>query len=515
MIAARWHPTRNGDLTPADVTASSGKKVWWLCPLTCPGGCPHEWEASIVSQLKAKGCPHCLPRSHYVCVHRSIVTTHPDVAAQWHPTRNGDLTPDKILAGSTKKYWWLCPNTCPEGCPHEWEAFVSNRCGSGKHGCPYCSSSFQYKVCIHTSIVGTHQAEAAQWHPTKNGDLRPENFSFGSERVVWWLCPKSTCAEGCPHEWATEISKRLKRGVDAGCPFCAINHKSVCVHNSIVTTHPHLMTEWDYKKNVGLSPEKLIAGSCQKVWWKCVKGCEYGCEHSWLARISDRINSNTGCPYCCSQRQKFCVHQTISYSHPTIAAEWHPTKNSDLKPDQFISGSDRRIWWKCCVNDKHEWITSISNRVTNKTGCPHCRNNKTEGLLFTYLKEHHSDTIHQFKLANCKRIKYLPFDFCIPSLKVIIEMDGGQHFKQVSNWLSPEENLKRDIFKMKKAEADGYKVIRITQEDVFWKGETWLDATLLPEIRSECRESIFLSTKTDLYAGHLELYSGGDVIELV
>lgn len=118
-------------------------------------------------------------------------------------------------------------------------------------------------------------------------------------------------------------------------------------------------------------------------------------------------------------------------------------------------------------------------------------------------------------MESCKRVKCLPFDFCIPSLKVIVEMDGGQHFKQVMDWLSPEDTRMRDIFKMRKAEAEGYKVIRVTQEDVFWKGEEWLDENLLPEIRSDRRESVFLATKTDLYAKHLELYSGGDVIELV
>ena len=118
-------------------------------------------------------------------------------------------------------------------------------------------------------------------------------------------------------------------------------------------------------------------------------------------------------------------------------------------------------------------------------------------------------------MENCKRVKYLPFDFCTPSLKVIVEMDGEQHFKQVSNWQTPEETLQRDIFKMRKADEEGYKVIRITQEDVFWKGEKWLDENLLPEIRSENRVSVFIATKTDLYAKHLELYSGGEVIELV
>jgi hypothetical protein len=94
-------------------------------------------------------------------------------------------------------------------------------------------------------------------------------------------------------------------------------------------------------------------------------------------------------------------------------------------------------------------------------------------------------------------------------------MDGGQHFKQVSNWLSPEETLRRDIFKTQKAEAEGYKVIRITQEDVFWKGDEWLDENLLPEIEKESREIVFLATNADLYAKHRELYSDNETIQLM
>jgi hypothetical protein len=47
---------------------------------------------------------------------------------------NGDLTPEKIVAGTPKKIWWLCPDN-PE---HEWPASPSNRIGVSKTGCPYC-----------------------------------------------------------------------------------------------------------------------------------------------------------------------------------------------------------------------------------------------------------------------------------------------------------------------------------------------------------------------------------------
>ena len=30
-LAQEWHPTKNDDLTPRDITPNYAKKVWWLC----------------------------------------------------------------------------------------------------------------------------------------------------------------------------------------------------------------------------------------------------------------------------------------------------------------------------------------------------------------------------------------------------------------------------------------------------------------------------------------------------
>ena len=66
--------------------------------------------------------------------------SHPELAAQWHPTKNGDLTPDAVSGGSRKKIWWICP----EGPDHEWQAVLSNRTLNGT-GCPCCTG---YKVSV-------------------------------------------------------------------------------------------------------------------------------------------------------------------------------------------------------------------------------------------------------------------------------------------------------------------------------------------------------------------------------
>ena len=52
-VAAQWHPTKNGDLTPYDVTPGSGKKVWWKCEKG------HEWDATVGDRTRGRGCPHC------------------------------------------------------------------------------------------------------------------------------------------------------------------------------------------------------------------------------------------------------------------------------------------------------------------------------------------------------------------------------------------------------------------------------------------------------------------------
>jgi very-short-patch-repair endonuclease len=440
-----------------------------------------------------------------------ISVSFPSIAAEWHPTRNGALTPDMVSAGMTKKVWWLCPTTCPAGCPHEWTAFIGNRCKGG-YGCPFCSPLTK-RVCVHTSILGTHPEIAATWHPTKNGERRPDQYSYGSEQKAWWLCP-NTCPEGCPHEWSADISKRILRGINAGCPFCASNHKQTCVHTSIVTTHPHIVAQWHPTKNGSLKPEQCMKSSWNVVWWVCPNTCDYGCVHEWQARLSDRTRCDTGCPYCCAFKQKICKHQSIAYTHPEIAADWHPTKNGDLKPEMFPAGSEKRIWWKCSRNVTHEWYVSVGNRCSNKSDCPQCKN-KTEGKLYEYLIVKFPTVIRQFKIDSCRRVKVLPFDFCIPDKKIIIEMDGAQHFRNISNWLDVEETLQRYIFKMNKAHEEGYKVIRITQSNVYKGGDTWLDQHLLPYIYETDRDAVFISEDTELYKRHIALYTNDEVIQLI
>lgn len=90
----------------------------------------HEWEAIIYNRSRGTACPYCIGRS--VCDDNSLQTVNPALAKEWHPTKNGNLTPNDVLPGSTKKAWWVCKRG------HEWFATIRGR-SKGK-GCPYCYS---------------------------------------------------------------------------------------------------------------------------------------------------------------------------------------------------------------------------------------------------------------------------------------------------------------------------------------------------------------------------------------
>ena len=68
------------------------------------------------------------------------------------------------------------------------------------------------------SLAETHPEIAKQWHPTKNGDLSPCQFTHGTHKKVWWKCDK-----GDDHEWMTPIAYRSN---GSGCPFCTLTPQS-------------------------------------------------------------------------------------------------------------------------------------------------------------------------------------------------------------------------------------------------------------------------------------------------
>ena len=206
---------------------------------------------------------------------------------------------------------------------------------------------------VKPSLYKVNKALARQWHPTKNAPLAPRDVTCGSNKKVWWVCKKG-------HEWQATIHARTNRG--NGCPYCS--GRAVDKDNCFRARNPKLAREWHPIRNAPLTPDSVAAGTQKKAWWICAKG------HEWEAEVNSR-NRGTGCPYCSGNKVSWdnCL-QTVN---PTLAAQWHPTKNAPLTPKDVTHGSEKKVWWVCKKN--HEWQAPISARKKG-VGCPYCANKR-------------------------------------------------------------------------------------------------------------------------------------------
>lgn len=333
-LAKEWHPIKNGTLKPSDVTSGSNKKVWWKC---AEG---HEWMAPISNRAQGKNCPYCANQKVWPG-YNDLITTHPQLAAEWHPTKNGILTAADVTSGCNQKVWWLGK------CGHEWEATVNSRTGHG-HGCPFCSNR---KVLVgFNDLLTVAPNIAQQWHPTKNKHLTPQMVTSGSGKKVWWRCENG-------HEWQATVKDRVH---GSQCPFCT-NRKVLAGYNDLMTTHSELTQEWHPTKNGALKPSDFTAGSAQKVWWQCQHG------HEWQATIHSRA-SGVGCTYCANQKV-WTGFNDLATRNPSIANTWHPSKNGILTPQMVTLYSTQTVWWACKCG--HEWKETVLRR-TRVHKCPNC-----------------------------------------------------------------------------------------------------------------------------------------------
>lgn len=296
-LACEWHFTKNGSLTPIDVSLGSGRKVWWQCKKG------HEWKAFINNRSKGIGCPYCSNKA--ACEDNCLATKNPELAKEWHPIKNGPLTPRDVLPSSNKKVWWRCKKG------HEWITFVNNR-SAGK-SCPYCAGQ---KVCEDNCLATQMPALAKEWHLNKNSKLTPSGVLPGSDQKVWWKCKKN-------HEWKAGVATR-RRG--NGCPYCA--NKKTNNDNCLAAINPELAKEWHPSKNGDLAPTSITPGSNRKVWWQCKRG------HEWEAVVSSR-NAGTRCPKCCSatSQLELIVFTELKYLFATVQ---HRKKVFNMECDIYI-----------------------------------------------------------------------------------------------------------------------------------------------------------------------------------
>ena len=305
---------------------------------------------------------------------------YPHIASEWNYKKNYHLNPEYFTSGSNAKVWWKCKHG------HEWQAVISTRCHQNTQ-CPVC--------CNHVVISGfndlatTHPELAKEWDYSLNGDLLPTQITFGSDKLVWWLCPSG-------HHWQSPISRRTSK--HNTCPVCAENtlvlsrldnlsfsnlspseienfsklpkasvvacHVNLLHYLSLASENPVLASEWDYEKNGSLTPSDVSYHSRKKVWWIC-KSCGY----NWSATIDNRAKGR-GCPNCLNRIVESGKND-VATLYPVLLKKWDFFKNAPISLSTLHPGSAKTYWWKCDVCG-YEFSASIRNLVRNPNHCAVC-----------------------------------------------------------------------------------------------------------------------------------------------
>jgi hypothetical protein len=385
-LVSEWHPTKNRELKPEEVTHGSDRSVWWLCPKG------HSYD-SVISNRTSKnktGCPFC--SGNKPSEDNNLKFLFPEISKEWHPKKNGDSRPEEFASRSHKIVWWLCPKG------HSYESLISYRTRKNNTGCQKCKSlDFLFPEI------------SKEWHPKKNGDSRPEEFASRSHKIVWWLCPNG-------HSYESSIKNKTTKKT-TGCQKC----------KSLDFLFPEISKEWHPKKNGELKPEGFTHGSSTIVWWLCPKG------HSYDSSISSRTSKNkTGCPFCSGN--KASEDNNLKFLFPEISKEWHPTKNRELKPEEVTYGSGKIVWWLCPKG--HSYSAQILSRTYIKhTGCPFCSNQSSSPEL---------RILSEFRfifddVKNRHKIEGVEMDVYVPKLNLSIEYDGS-YFHQGKEKKDLEKN---------------------------------------------------------------------------
>lgn len=120
---------------------------------------------------------------------RSLAVRFPALATEWHPTLNGELSPNDVTAYSARKVWWHGK------CGHDWQTRIKNRT-CNKTGCPICS---RHGVFVGYNDLATLRPDlASEWDYDKNGNLTPHDITPNSTIKVWWKCPKGLSYKSSP-----------------------------------------------------------------------------------------------------------------------------------------------------------------------------------------------------------------------------------------------------------------------------------------------------------------------------
>jgi hypothetical protein len=454
-IAKEWDYIKN-KIKPNKIMPGTRQKVWWICEKG------HSYYTSVASRTNLKtGCPICANKKVLVG-YNDLSTTNPSILRYWNYEKNKKLNfqPSDFTKVSGKKVWWICEkgHEWEAKISHITNGRRCPVCNCGRQTSFPEQAIFYYisqvdETCINRyKIDGRNELDiylpkynigieydGYRWHDAMekqvNDHFKTDFWKKQGVRIIrikeqdkgdsqitagdvidlngneWYLNEEDYVAlSDLIRTLIKEIyNKDADVDVDRDCSKIYSNYLLKETENSMAK-NLKILKFYDYEKNKNINPEYITRSSGKKVWWKCENG------HSFQATVHS-MEQGLICLEC--KKELFRKNGLISiddnyiktlkysadiksllYEYPELSKEWDYEKNYPLRPENVISKSNKKVWWKC-KKCSHEWQAPPANRIKG-IGCKKCAyknisviNSKkvlqysTEGIL---LKEYNSVT---------------------------------------------------------------------------------------------------------------------------
>ena len=461
----KYWSSLNDPIKPRDVFKQSNHKYHFTC-----SNCKHTFKAIICNFYQGTKCPFCAKKKLCdnekckMCFNNSFASNE---KSKYWSSRN-DTQPRYISKCNSKKCWFDCPK-----CQHTF-ASTLNHVTSDERWCPYCENkklcnNDKCMICFNNSFASYDIEKVKCWSAINN--IEPRYVIKCSNTKYFFVC------HVCAHTFSQTPDKVVKRSY--WCPYCSQSVRKLCgvigckfcYNNSFASYDNKKVKCWSDKNTI--KPFQAIKYSGQKYLFECDK-----CLHSFEARLNDILN-NQWCPYCAIPSRVLCDNPNCKFCYERSFASHEKakyfSKENNIDCRKLLKHSKKKYWFVC--NKCSKKFDIALSCVADGIWCRFCKN-KTERILLEWLVKIFDEKNVNFQKAFhwCKNIKTnqcFPFDFYINNYSLIIELDGEQHFTQISNWKSPKDAQKRDLLKMKLALRNNKSVIRLLQEDVLYNKIDW------------------------------------------
>jgi len=283
---------RNGGLTGLDITAYGTATMWWVCPRG------HEYDMRVRARTAVgANCPYCSGKR--LLPEQSLAALRPDVAEQWHPTRNGGSTPWDFLPQSNQFAWFACPKSAL----HDWKSRIQHRVVYDSR-CPYCAGQ---KACADNCLAFLRPDIARELDPVRSG-FTADDVTQGSGRQAAWIC----ATWGEEHRWTAIIGNRTRPTRPERCPYCS--GKRPWRLNNLAVLFPAIAAEYDPSLNGGRTAAEVLPFSAKMAGWRC----RLDPSHAWRKPVTDRTGNGTGCKHCHTGRRFSRIEIQVSHLLATV-----------------------------------------------------------------------------------------------------------------------------------------------------------------------------------------------------